>query len=176
MQFVCWDDQGERVIVDGVESAREAAESYAASAGWDSEPGMWTWFYKVWVAVPEAEVDGVTLEAGTAPGSAPGALARWPLVDDSTESFKIPVEPEAPPCVGEDGTYPGHEFEEVKGSIRGHGGGVTYTEQCQRCGLHKHTDTWHADQQDGTQGHTAIRYQAPDEIAAAMVRDAMDNT
>ncbi len=65
----------------------------------------------------------------------------------------VQVDPEGPPCVTE-----AHAWEEVKGSLRGHGPGVTYTERCDHCNATRHTDTYGQRRDNGRQGYLIVTY------------------
>lgn len=53
--------------------------------------------------------------------------------------------------------------------VRGNAGGVVMVEVCSRTGWYKITDTWATDPADGTQGHTSIRFQRPDDVSLSWV-------
>lgn len=93
--------------------------------------------------------------------------------DDGTDEIVTvtvdPDEPDEPSCShgGHDWRAP-HEIvgglEENPG-VRGHGAGVIMTRVCVNCGCGRHTDTWAQNREDGTQGHTSVRYE-PGEFSA----------
>jgi hypothetical protein len=90
--------------------------------------------------------------------------------DDGTDEIvTVTVEPDEPSCShgGHDWRAP-HEIvgglEENPG-VRGHGAGVIMTRVCMNCGCGRHTDTWAQNREDGTQGHTSVRYE-PGEFSA----------
>lgn len=62
---------------------------------------------------------------------------------------KVTVDPVEPPCTAQvdEHEVPGHMWH--SGEVREHGGGVTWTDECARCGLRYTTDTWHTDPQTG---------------------------
>lgn len=53
--------------------------------------------------------------------------------------------------------------------VRGNAGGVVTVEVCALTGWYQITDTWATDPADGTQGHTSIRYQRPDDVSLSWV-------
>lgn len=61
--------------------------------------------------------------------------------DGDEEWIAVPVYSGEPECAE---STTGHEWRD-NDDTRGHGGGVTYSETCRRCGLTRHTDTWATD-------------------------------
>jgi len=87
----------------------------------------------------------------------------------------VTIDPPTPRC------KTGHEHEwrapfALVGGLRdnpgvfGNGGGVTIHEICRLCGRHRHTDTWATNPCDGSQGHTSVSYDDPDDASLAWVR------
>lgn len=58
-----------------------------------------------------------------------------------------------PDCMDESGHYYAH------GDVWGSGGGVAWTDTCERCGLRYHRNTWAQDSETGEQGLTEERYE-----------------
>ena len=95
------------------------------------------------------------------------------------------MEPTPPECLD---TADSHEWAspiEIVGGIKenpgvhGKGGGVVIHEVCQRCGAHRHTDTWATDRETGEEGLRSLSYAGPDAAsgsyaAAARLMDAAD--
>lgn len=75
---------------------------------------------------------------------------------DEEGSATVRLDPEEPECL--DGCD--HFWHTVPGSLRGHGGGVRYSEACEICGLGKHVDTWAQRPDTGEQGFHSIGYEA----------------
>lgn len=88
--------------------------------------------------------------------------------DPLSDTIRITVDPTEPPCAEGRRKHRWHAPHSVVGGIEenpgvwGHGGGVTIHEVCKHCGCHRHTDTWAQDPEDGSQGHTSIRYEQAD--------------
>lgn len=57
------------------------------------------------------------------------------------------LHPDPGPCNPRTDDLPAsaHDWLTVVGSLRGSGGGVAYLQQCRRCQLRRHTDTWASD-------------------------------
>lgn len=116
-----------RCVSDGVRVDIEAAEEYVEGGDWGESDR--TFFVTVYVATV-------------------GGSDSCPI--------KVTVQPDDPPCPGEDG----HDWKD--GPVRGSGGGVKYRDTCRRCELKRVTDTWGTDPSDGTQGHRTVRYERPE--------------
>ncbi len=142
------DDGGDECPIDDCETAEEAAQEYVDGGEYPCEmsDGVLTtgWVVvRVWHEGLDAEGD-------------------WVRVDESTH--RITIEPEEPPCTHDDG----HDWQapqEIVGGcdenpgVYGHGGGVTITRVCIRCGCSRTEDTWAQDPADGTQGLRSTSYQ-----------------
>lgn len=79
---------------------------------------------------------------------------------------KLTLHPDAPRCT--DGKRDTHDWQaphaivggiEENPGVWGHGGGVTITEVCMRCGCGRHTDTWAQDPSTAEQGLESVRYE-----------------
>lgn len=92
------------------------------------------------------------------------ALTRPRSRSEHVETVTVTIDPEAPPC---DDDSPDHDWQspiEIVGGIVenpgvwGHGGGVTITECCMRCGCRRVTDTWAQRGDTGEQGLRSVEY------------------
>ena len=59
--------------------------------------------------------------------------------------------------------------------VRGNGGGVIITEVCCHCGCYRITDTWAQNPSTGEQGLESVRYEEPDSMSAAYVKEQEEN-
>lgn len=136
-----WDESGHVETYDAP-TAEDAAQAYVDGGDWHVEPGSGTVFHRIIVA------------------------DRDPSDPDAeTETIRIAVDPEPPPCVDEDGethdeTHDSHAWGPER--VRGNGGGVIIHETCTRCGVTMVTDTWAQDPTNGEQGLRSVRYLTPD--------------
>ena len=96
-------------------------------------------------------------------------IDTW-TAEESTEEHT--EEPTPPECLD---TADSHEWAspiEIVGGIKenpgvhGKGGGVVIHEVCQRCGTHRHTDTWATDRETGEEGVRSLSYTEPDTASA----------
>ena len=96
-------------------------------------------------------------------------IDTW-TAEESTEEHT--EEPTPPECLD---TADSHEWAspiEIVGGIKenpgvhGKGGGVVIHEVCQRCGAHRHTDTWATDRETGEEGVRSLSYTEPDTASA----------
>lgn len=129
----------ERYEAASPEAAQAYAEQWAREGDWDLSGGT------IWV------------HAWYAPVPAEGEEPDW-------ERAKVQIDPAEPECRDSEG----HDWQSplriVGGlpenpGVWGHGGGVTITEVCMRCGCGKHTDTWAQDPETGEQGLNSLRYE-----------------
>lgn len=134
----CHDGCGGEIECFGT-TAREAAQEYVDECDWP--PDLETWWCNVYVR--HVDEDGE---------------------DDYYDRVKIAVDPEEPPCLNDED----HDWQspvEIVGGIRdnpgcyAHGGGVTHSYVCMRCGCGRTTNSWAQDMQDGTQGLDSIKYE-----------------
>ena len=70
---------------------------------------------------------------------------------------RVEIAPVEPDCDD------GNEHDWRHRHVVGNGGGVIVTEVCRHCGKRRITDTWAQDRGDGSQGHTSVAYEAPEE-------------
>lgn len=70
---------------------------------------------------------------------------------DEAESITITQDPDVPACV-----TPQHKWQEI--AVRGQGGGVLVTEECQHCPWQRITNTWDYNPENGEQGLLSIEY------------------
>lgn len=75
--------------------------------------------------------------------------------EDDGGTVEIQLDPPEP-CPGQ------HDWQDVPDSVRGSGGGVTFREKCANTGWIRVTDTWATNPENGSQGHTSIRYIRPE--------------
>lgn len=111
------------------EAAREAAEEYVADGDWGDGDET------LWIDVY------VTPVVGGEPQ------------EDERYAVTVTLEPDEPEC------HDGEDHDWKDGQVRGSGGGIAYTDQCQRCGLLRHVDTWHSRPDTGEQGMHYTRYE-----------------
>ena len=145
MSYVLRDESGvtEAIDASSIVEAREAAREWARDGDWNTEEGY-------------VYVDVAILEDGE-------------VIETVTE----PIGPEEPDCDC-DGTHDWQSPHDIVGGLRenpgvhGHGGGVTITACCMRCGCKRVEDTWAQRRYTGEQGFTEITYEVDafaDEIA-----------
>jgi hypothetical protein len=129
----------EKITAASLNEARQQAEEWARQGDYNLDDGDET----IWVRVYILNEDG-----------------------ENVESVKVAIDPPAPKCV--DGQRDSHDWQsphEIVGGIAenpgvwGHGGGVTVTECCVRCGCGRETDTWAQDMTDGEQGLRSVRFE-----------------
>ena len=90
---------------------------------------------------------------------------------DCLATETLTIQPSEPPCYGKSGRRKkAHKW--IDGQPRGNGGGVRYEDECRRCGIQRHTDTWATNPCDGSQGHTSTAYYEADGITR-MLRPAV---
>lgn len=70
---------------------------------------------------------------------------------------RVEIAPVEPDCAD------GNDHDWRHRHVIGNGGGVIVTEVCRHCGKRRITDTWAQDRGDGSQGHTSVAYEAPEE-------------
>ena len=67
---------------------------------------------------------------------------------------EVRVDPIEPGCHGFGKAHKWHE-----GEAHGSAGGIKWTNDCRRCGLLKHTDTWGHRRDNGAEGYEIVRYE-----------------
>lgn len=147
--YTCWDESGVRIEIEA-DTAREAAEEYVSDGDYSGTCPTRTWWVHVHVYVNDGS---------------------------GTERVKVQVDPVEPRCLVR---CQGHDWQapiEVVGGleenpgVRGHGGGVIFTEVCTRCGRYRVTDTWAQDRMDGEQGLESVEYCDADDVSRAYLSD-----
>lgn len=131
--YTCREGEGEEMghfRADSWAEAEETAEDWLAEADYNLELGDRTFY-----------VSGTVYLIGDE------KLRR------DGHSVYARIDPPEPKCARAEG----HEWGDAEG-MRGHGGGVLYSEPCLHCAIVVHTDTWHQDG-SGRQGLRAIWYQ-----------------
>ena len=139
----------EIVRAESMPEAIDDAVDWAWDGCWDTEAGT------IWVEVEDL-------------------LSERRGYYDISENRKIQIDPEEPDCIESEGHDWQSPMDLVGGckeapGVYGHGGGVTVTEVCVRCGCGRHTDTWAQDPSDGEQGLESVRY-VPGEWGDAIER------
>lgn len=93
-----------------------------------------------------------------------GVNAAGEIVQVDRESHTITLDAEEPPCI-DDREHNWQAPHDIVGGLEenpgvyGHGGGVTITTVCMRCGCQRVVDTWAQDREDGTQGLESVSYE-----------------
>lgn len=130
-------DDGNAEVEIVAGTAKKAAQKYVDMGDWDDQ-------YKTfWVNVQVAPVGG-----------------------DDWETIKIAVDPNVPPCDGEEHNWQAPH--RLVGGLRENpgvyssGGGASSKEICVNCAKIRITDGWATDTQDGVQGLDSIEYQDGD--------------
>jgi hypothetical protein len=143
-------DDGNAELVEEHASSEEAAQSYVDGGDWGNESQT------CWIRV------GTWREGIDEDGD---------IVLVNQESHKITIDPEEPECL--EGQEHGWQSPlSLVGGIKenpgvyGHGGGVTISEVCMRCGCGKTTDGWAQDPSDGEQGLDSVSYESGKYTAA----------
>ena len=157
-------DDGNAEVEVWAESEQAAADEYAAAYD-RPDPEMGT----AWVDVRVADADSVDMVRSCT--EAPQPEWTW---------YEITLDPEEPQCTEEhDWQTPHHivgGLAENPGCF-GHGAGITQTCVCVHCGCRRTTDTWATRPDNGTQGHTSVRYEpAAYELHSYSIVDANGET
>lgn len=129
----------EECEADSLAAAVVAAREWAQDGDWDTSGGT------VYCDVRVTRLD----EDGDA--------------TDETDSVSVGIDRPEPSCYG-DGSHDWQAPHEIVGGIAenpgvwGHGGGVTISECCMRCGCRRYTDTWAQRPDTGEQGLREVTY------------------
>jgi hypothetical protein len=152
-------------VVDAAEAVRDAArDAYRES----DEPRMWSTSDgggTVDVECSPSELEDVVSTDWSDCWDDDAARGTWWChvtchceATGETEHVRVEIAPVEPDC---DDEHEDHDWRQRH--VVGNGGGVIVTEVCRHCGQRRITNTWAQDAHDGTQGHTAISYESPDE-------------
>jgi hypothetical protein len=145
------DDGNAEVVYPDADSDDEAAREYVDGGEW-GERDTTTWIHVrtwrrgyVWDADEEEVVEVIADE----------------------QSHTVQLDPEEPECPSDEGEHDWQAPHELVGGlienpgVHGHGGGVTITTVCMRCGARRVEDTWAQDPETGQQGLESVTYEPP---------------
>lgn len=123
-----------------VDSGESAAQEYVDGGDWSEGEETWWAYVYAWRRGFAVDSDGGVIE-----------------VEVDRRQHTVEVTPDEPDCTSDDGhdySDGGDEF----GGVRGHGGGVTITTSCTRCGLIRTENTWAQCRLTGRQGLHSVAY------------------
>ena len=160
------DDESERLAWDCADEAlQQGAEPRALEQGEDAGEGDYEALRKL--LGEDDDTPTARRQFRTAYSTRLAAAPRVESERLDEESHHVAVEPDEPACSSADG----HDWESphrLVGGLRenpgvhGHGGGVTSTEVCVRCGLVRTTDSWAQCGECGEQGLDSVSYDDTD--------------